>query len=568
MITIFKVCFLWLIFDFFAYGISFDDEEHKLYGFYRSLPSSLQYAVTVYNKGREIHSLSGDIHAKRKIEFEPTNEQQIIDMISFVANNPNRKIIVGAGNYEISPDCFQGLSIGPHAHGEEEDIYLSTRKLKTTKLEISDYMTFPEDNTIIVTVKAGNSWREVIELANNTLTEKEKKEYLYVPFSVPTSDMISVGGTLATHGHSRTTAFGGGYMPDSVLSFSLITIKDDQVVQLEVNHEENKELFYCVPGSYGKVGIITKLSLRLQRIPKKSRVVTEIKRYTDIDKLVNNFDDKIEEIKQNILPIQRPFNSVYVTASDNGYFYLWTSKLLPHKESKNFPYFQFFEGSSKTNFLIQDMAHNSPKLANIIMDKVITGIREQKTYKNHPITWIFSQDSWIDYSSKYQKTHNDHLLWAHQAYVLPRKFLSHVIKIAKDIQREYRYRYKLICKMEDIVPLIPSRFLMAPAFNAESDLYIYTFTWPIKNAEQREATAKFREQFLQACDDSHDIGANIVNVHMLKEFDTKSPLVNNNYQNQSEILAYFLDKNHINDSFLWNKMFEGVYHISHNKARY
>lgn len=563
MIVIFRLCFLWLFFDFFAYAISTDKEENKLYDFYCGLPASLQYAVTVREKGRNIYSLSGDIHTKRKIEFEPTNEQQIMDMIMFVANNPNRKIVVGGGNYEISPDCFQGLSIGPQAHGEEEDIYLSTRKLKTKKLEISDYMTFPEDDTIIVTIKAGNSWGEVIELANDTLTEKEKKEYIYVPFSVPTSEMISVAGTLATHGHSRTTAFGGGYMPDSVLSFSLITIKDNRVVELEVNNEENHELFYCVPGSYGKVGIITKLTLRLQRIPKKSRVVTEIKRYNSIDKLVNDFDHRIEEIKQNILPIQRPFNSVYVTASDNGYFYLWTSKLLPHKESKKFPYFYFFEKSNKTSLFIQDMAHNSPKLANLFMDTVITGIHDQKIYKNHPMPWIFSQDSWIDYSSKYQKNHNDQLVWAHQAYVLPRKFLGHVIKVAKDIQREYRYRYKLICKMEDIVPLIPSRFLMAPAFNAESDLYVYTFTWPIKNTEQKDATNKFREQFLKACDDNPDIGVNIVNVHMLKEFDIKS--INNTYQNQSEILSYFLNKNNINDNFLWNKMFEGVYHIYRDK---
>jgi hypothetical protein len=294
-------------------------------------------------------------------------------------------------------------------------------------------------------------------------------------------------------------------------------------------------------------------------------VVTEIKKYKNIDKLVNDFASKIEAIKSNIAPMERPFNSVYVTISDKNVFYLWTSKLISQKKAKGLPYFDFFEGTTKTTELMQKVAHEHPKWGHIFVDTFITGIHGKKTYRNHPLSWIFIQQSWIDYSMKYERNHDDHLVWAQQSYIFPHEFLGPVLKLAKTLQQEYRPNDKLICKMEDVVPLMPAKFLMAPAFMAESNLYIYTFTWPIKNQEQKEAAEHFSDSFLRACNDSADIGPNVVHVHMLKEFDTGSSLLYETYQRQIDTLNNILDNQGIDDSFLWNKMFQDLYHISRER---
>lgn len=536
---------------------SIDNREH-IHDFYDRLPPELKKITNI--EGQEIRSVSGDLTFVKEIEMEPANYREVMSIVSFMTQQQERKIVVGAGNFQSGSGGYQGLSIGGHAQGIRGDVYLSTRKLKVKKLKSTDYKFNADDETITITVGGGNSWQEAMELANSTLTPDESEKFIYVPFCAPTSDQVSIAGSLTSHGHSRSSAFGGGYMPEEVEQFSLVTRRGSRVVKLSVSRTTLPELFYALPGSFGRGGIVTDVTLRLQRIPKNSRVSMTVTRYDDYPTLVKDYLANIKMINESAelrLPVQRPFASTFVSVTSTGSYYLYFSKLVSSETAKSYPYFDFFEKPGVGTSIIQAVAHNFTKMANSLMDGFITGLTNSKTYKNHPVPWIFAQDSFLKFTKEYEKykLSHEHMILAHQAYVLPRKSIEAVLNIAKSLQKKYADEYDLLCKMEDIVALNSSPFVMAPAYHAKDSLFIYTFTWPIKNQEQKAAVLQFRAEFLKQCDEDPDIGPNLVRSHMLKEFEKDSLLIYQTYKNQVDKLESILHKHDIDDGFMWNNVF-------------
>ncbi len=109
--------------------------------------------------------------------------------------------------------------------------------------------------------------------------------------------------------------------------------------------------------------------------------------------------------------------------------------------------------------------------------------------------------------------------------------------------------------MEDIVPLTASSFVMAPAYKSTEDLFIYTFTWPIRNQEQKAGVLQFRDEFLKRCAEEKDVGPKLVRSHMLKEFEKDSLLIYQTYKPQVEKLEAILASHGIDDGFMWNHVF-------------
>jgi hypothetical protein len=557
----FLLCFLAFGYSGLVLGADSNRVDiRSLIDFYHKLPDSLRSITNLV--GDEIRSVTGDITFIKEIEMQPRNDQDVMSIVLFMAQQNERKLVVGAGNFKSGSGGWQGLSIGGHAQGMKGDVYLSTRKLKTDPLGSFQAVFNPDDESLFITVKAGDSWEEVMQLANSTLSREHQEKFQYVPFSAPTSASISIAGSLTSHGHSRTSAFGGGYMPQSVLSFSLVTMQSGEVTKLLVSAESNPELFYALPGSFGRGGVVTEVTLKLQRIPKNTRVRTTITKYDNPDDLVNDYNDMIQKLKADeIDPYQRPFASCFVSVTATGSYYLYSTSLVVKEAAHKYPYFDFFEKPGVISHIIQDWGHNKTRAANSLVDVFITGNRESKTYKNHPVTWIFAQDSFLKYMQHHDKRHSHPMVLAHQAYVFKGSLLAPVLDIAKKLQKNYADNYGLACKMEDIVPLNGSPFLMAPAYQAKEDLFIYTFTWPIRKQTQKEGVLKFREEFLKLCDESQDIGPNMVRSHMLKEFEKDSLLIFNTYKAQVSQLKKTLKAHDIDDSFMWNNVFGTLFQV-------
>ncbi len=446
------MCYLILTLFFHSFSLVFGADvssARKIQEFYDQLPNAISEITNTL--GQEIRSVTGDITFVKEIEMEPRNDQEVMKIVAFMAKRRDRKLVVGAGNFQSGSQGFQGLSIGAHAQGIQGDVYLSTRKMKKHTLRNEDFTFDPKDETITLTVGAGNAWAEAMALANSTLNATDRNTYEFVPFCAPTSERVSIAGSLTSHGHSRTTAFLGGYMPEAVVKFSLVTMRRGRVVKLLVSREQYPELFYALPGSFGRGGVITDITIKLQRIPKNTRVLMSVTRYDDYEQLLQDYEEAIDTLntsEEAKMAVQRPFLSAFVSVTSSGSLYLFKSKLVSDHEAKTYPYFDFFEKPGVKTSIIQAFAHNFTETANGLIDSFLTGRHHSKTYKNHPVSWIFGQDSFLIFTQQYEKykLSKEHTMLAHQAYVLPRKAMVSVFRIAKDLQKKYQKQFDLFAK--------------------------------------------------------------------------------------------------------------------------
>ena len=218
---------------------------------------------------------------------------QIVGEIGLLpADQLNRYIIDGIGpqavvlpasTYEIQEvlnyASDSGLSVIPAGSGTklgvgnppgQVDLVLSTAKLD----QVLEY----EPADLTVTVEAG------IQLA--TLQAKLAEHGQYLPLDPPYADRCTIGGITATNA-SGPSRLRYGSTRDLVLGMRVVqsngtVVKSGgKVVKNVAGYDLNK--LYL--GSFGTLGVITEVSLKLQPLPESERTILLI--FTEIEEAVN-----------------------------------------------------------------------------------------------------------------------------------------------------------------------------------------------------------------------------------------------------------------------------------------
>jgi FAD/FMN-containing dehydrogenase len=170
-----------------------------------------------------------------------------------------------------------GISIsgGRHAMGGQQfgtDAHLIDTTLFNRMLSL-------DDRSGLVTVEGGITWgRLIAEL--QSVQAKSTRQWV-IKQKPSGADDLSIAGSMAANAHGRGLTFAP--LVGDVESFSLI---DARGALHEVTRNENADLFRLAIGGYGMFGVVSQVTLRLQKRAKLRRHV-EIIRIAD---LMDSFD--------------------------------------------------------------------------------------------------------------------------------------------------------------------------------------------------------------------------------------------------------------------------------------
>lgn len=167
-----------------------------------------------------------------------------IDDVRHMLKNTNTQISIGGGRYSMGGQTAITGGIQLDMRSFKQLIWLNEKK-KTVR------------------VQAGMRWRDLQTILDPVgLAVRTMQSY----------SNFTIGGSVSVNCHGRYVGHGG--IVHSIRSLQLI-LADGQV--LEVNQQQNSELFYTAIGGYGSIGIITEIELNLDdnfKIERSSQRVT------------------------------------------------------------------------------------------------------------------------------------------------------------------------------------------------------------------------------------------------------------------------------------------------------
>ncbi len=166
----------------------------------------------------------------------------------------------------------------------------NTTPVSFKKKSVSHQVPKPNDKTYDDEKIDLSDLNQIIEINKNELTctaepgvtfvdlVKETLKYNLVPYTVPELKTITIGGAVAGASlESMSYKYGGFH--DSCLEYEVITAKGDIVVCTPEN--ENKLIFQMVHGTFGTLGIISKLKFKL--FPAKQFVKVVYEKYDNLE---------------------------------------------------------------------------------------------------------------------------------------------------------------------------------------------------------------------------------------------------------------------------------------------
>ncbi len=183
-----------------------------------------------------------------------THEQKIIKVSQIFKN---RK-----GN---SPVSFKKKSVSHQVPKTNDKTY------DDEKIDLSDLNQIIEINKDeqTCTAEPGVTFFDLVE---------ETLKYNLVPFTVPELKTITIGGAVAGASlESMSYKYGGFH--DSCLEYEIITAKGDILICTPDN--ENKLIFQMIHGTFGTLGVISKLKFKL--IPAKKFVKVIYEKYDNLE---------------------------------------------------------------------------------------------------------------------------------------------------------------------------------------------------------------------------------------------------------------------------------------------
>ena len=114
--------------------------------------------------------------------------------------------------------------------------------------------------------------------------------------SLPEGDNFTVGGCLAGLGLG-SSSYTYGFFSDNVIDFDIV-LGSGEIIK-NVSRTKNSDLYYGIPGTYGTMGIITRVKVKL--IPCEKYVKINYLHYTSFDNFYDDFKDIINNKKYDFI---------------------------------------------------------------------------------------------------------------------------------------------------------------------------------------------------------------------------------------------------------------------------
>ena len=504
---------------------------------------------------------------------KPYSEQDL-PAVYDCARSFGKKVTVINGGWSFGDQFF------PPGEEAGQDILLDVSQLKGIRVE---KWNSPE-RSVTLSVGAGVTWGEAIRYV------KEMYDVDIIPFDAPLSDSISISGSVVTHSASRSSDVTDHYSIDYVDSLTLVT--PQRVIPCDfcstVNSTENDEVCQWVPGSFGKLGIVSRLSMRFQVLHGNEKIITRVIResyglqsfveqYLEATRHNHRSGDYDHGVLGQLQTMNEESGRGIVIGSRSSY----QSSLdivTPGSEIRNataatrydtYGSFPLFDGATAFNIMVYTLAHrfsgpSDNRIVNSFTRLGFTGV-------NKPFDWYF-------FHRAHAKTREllsgnsltGDLAWlagvdsalrtAHQAWFIPGddpKRMKSFIKMVWDTVHEEREQGKSfkeilsMLQMQDLVRIPRSRY-PAHISHHYGVGHLYTLSLAI-HSESEKSLAK--AYLTEVSSKGFALG---VQPYLLKENNVGNSVLRKSakpYTDGLMAMANKVDPQCVNDSRLWHRLY-------------
>ncbi len=189
--------------------------------------------------------------------FTPENVEELAALFA-QAQHEGRRISLRASGFSLDTQSLN------------DDLVVSLSALRRIKQIDTQQGT--------LTVEPGVLWGDVVQalLPTGWMTP-----------IMPSSPLISVGGTLSSNGVSRMSPI-HGREGEHVLQFRLLTPRGEM---LTCSRQQHAELFHAAIGGFGYFGAMTEITYKLQHLDQRRNVETLIDKFDNYDDIFDRLRD-------------------------------------------------------------------------------------------------------------------------------------------------------------------------------------------------------------------------------------------------------------------------------------
>lgn len=453
-----------------------------------------------------------------------------------------------------------GTSFGQQALPPEKTAREKTRIMLDTRNLNSFELLSEEPDKIIVKVGGGLTWGNVHRNVKKTINRDT------IPFDVPSSEHITVGGALASNTFSRTSHTGGHFSSGHVTEFDLLKPDGSRITCSRNAPPDslNRQCFFAVPGAMGALGLIETVTVELYPIDESRVVHTEVLRTLESSgsfaaehKALTNYNQATRTYDQGLYSLiqgnpKRPY--VMVIGSSSG-------RVRGKDKEGRFVYEDGrFDDSPSLSIYDEDNAWKA-RLISLGHLMTFTGIPDYLIRRKLTEKARFTNDiyNFTYYHNGYWEAHGGKAVRdfpsAHQAWAVPNRHLEDFMNLAGDIidnSCSYRWLVYSNLLLQDVTPVPSSEMIMSP-FDGD-DYQVYQITVSVgswTNMASNAATSFFEELSEQAYEKYG------IRVHLLKETHVSDQVLQHQYQKNIKRLRPIRDKLdplRIIDSALWQRL--------------
>ena len=372
----------------------------------------------------------------------------------------------------------QGL---PPTDDNKTHYILSTAKLK----EVSCVHT--TEYEVVIRVGAGVTWKEAVQYANSQCGLEPGQQA--IPYSAPTSGDITVSASVAAHTHSATTAGTGGYTHEHISHFTRVTPRNEYKCHVTELLTFNHNVCSAAIGSYGRLGVIDDLTLRLKVIDDHTYVENKVLFKTNDKKiLTRNYLERV------INKTQYDFGIATIFHGSEGEGYVLGSRYTRcEQKSECSDEFPGFDGPTLYNQLFYAIGHFvGSNIRNIFFKN--TFYNGRIGYSN-PGTRTFFQDTHVTTrQSLSYLTSLPPLPLVHQAWFIPGDNISALLQFIELVHKTMKEREYLpvqgFFELGDTLRL-PSSQIPTHVTYYHGPGHIYTITFAVHSDEDNKIAAQF-----------------------------------------------------------------------------
>lgn len=340
----------------------------------------------------------------------------------------------------------------------------------------------------------------------------------YLPFHPPTGDRITLSGALVACGHDDT-----GFFATNVRAFTLITPTGRSYHCHGDAEGLERELFDAVPGSFGALGVITSIEIRLRKVEPQHRVEINV-----VDKCPTEgyraFDGLEAAHARGDFEMGR---GVFVLGH-RGTSVLLGHRLIVPKPGERAPALFLAEDSTIRNIVLQGLANRMPGPIQKVQPLLF---KKGRCFHATPYGFLFFQRS---YDRAYELLSSDRwiarclraigvdprLTVCHQTFVIPhervRRFLDLYLSMF-DQHRELTSRLEL----QDMIRLPECRWPLHAAHGMRGGCFAFTASFSVRrDADSHHRASAFLSKVTQRA--YEELG---VNVLLLKQAHCETKLL-------------------------------------------